>query len=109
VGRGAPPKQPGWDYVDMSGRYALPGLFDVHAHITIGPFNVQVKNGTPTVSMQSSESITRFELRRPPEPSKRARRPISYSSKPIPWTASRTFARWTLWSQTELPGAPRTC
>jgi imidazolonepropionase-like amidohydrolase len=47
VGSGAPPKNDGWTYVDMRGRYALPGFFDTHAHVTIGPLQVEIKDGAP--------------------------------------------------------------
>jgi imidazolonepropionase-like amidohydrolase len=36
----------------MSGRYALPGLFDTHAHITIGPLKVEVQDGVPNIRFE---------------------------------------------------------
>ncbi|HUQ52437.1 MAG TPA: amidohydrolase family protein [Gammaproteobacteria bacterium] len=47
VGSGNPPRRDGSHSVDMSGRYALPGFFDTHAHITIGPLKVELKDGAP--------------------------------------------------------------
>jgi imidazolonepropionase-like amidohydrolase len=47
VGSGTPPRNDGWNYVDMSGRYALPGFFDTHAHITVGPLKIEMKDGVP--------------------------------------------------------------
>jgi imidazolonepropionase-like amidohydrolase len=60
VGRGVPPQHQGWSYVDMSGRYALPGMLDVHAHVTIGPLEVEVKDGAPQIRMRSNDSVTRY-------------------------------------------------
>ena len=59
VGRGRPPRNDDWDYVDMSGRYALPGFFDTHAHITIGPLKVEVKDGVPTFRFEVIDDIHR--------------------------------------------------
>jgi imidazolonepropionase-like amidohydrolase len=52
VGSGPPPRNGGWSYVDMSGRYALPGLFDTHAHITIGPLKIEMKDGAPLLHFE---------------------------------------------------------
>ena len=60
VGRGVPPQHRGWSYLDMSGRYALPGMFDVHAHVTIGPLEVEMKDGIPQIHMTPNDSITRY-------------------------------------------------
>jgi imidazolonepropionase-like amidohydrolase len=59
VGVGAPPKNDGWRYVDMSGRYALPGFFDTHAHVTIGPLKVEVKDGVPMFRFEIIDAIHR--------------------------------------------------
>ncbi len=45
---------------DLSGLYALPGFIDVHGHLTAGPHAVEVRNGEPTVTMDSAEEITEF-------------------------------------------------
>jgi imidazolonepropionase-like amidohydrolase len=59
VGSGTPPARDGWRYVDMSGRYALPGFFDTHAHVTIGPLKVEVKDGVPTFRFEVIDDIHR--------------------------------------------------
>jgi imidazolonepropionase-like amidohydrolase len=59
VGSGGPPRNDGWSYVDMSGRYALPGLFDTHAHVTIGPIKVEIKDGAPAFRFDVIEDIHR--------------------------------------------------
>ena len=59
VGSGAPPRNDGWNYVDMSGRYALPGFFDTHAHVTIGPLKVEVKDGAPTFRFEVIHDLHR--------------------------------------------------
>jgi imidazolonepropionase-like amidohydrolase len=60
MGHGTPPSRPGWQSVDMSGRYALPGFVDAHAHITVGPRTIEVHDGAPVVKEVTSDSITRF-------------------------------------------------
>ena len=60
VGRGRPPQEKNWTYVDMTGRYALPGMFDLHSHITIGPIKVDVRDGAPKLAMRTTDSIIRY-------------------------------------------------
>jgi len=60
VGAGRPPRRDGWTLVDMSGRYALPGLFDTHAHVTIGPLKVEIKEGVPTLRFERIDDLTRY-------------------------------------------------
>ena len=46
IGRGALPRRyADAARLDMTGRFAMPGLFDTHAHITLGPVTLQVKDG----------------------------------------------------------------
>jgi imidazolonepropionase-like amidohydrolase len=59
VGQGRPPRNDDWSYVDMSGRYALPGLFDTHAHVTIGPLTVEIKDGVPAIRFEVVHDIHR--------------------------------------------------
>jgi imidazolonepropionase-like amidohydrolase len=59
VGRGRPPRNDDWSYVDMSARYALPGFFDTHAHITIGPLAVEIKDGAPVLRFERIDAIHR--------------------------------------------------
>jgi hypothetical protein len=61
IGRGPVPRRKHWKYVDMSGRYALPGLFDAHAHLTVGPLAVSRENGVVSLGMKSIEAVTRFQ------------------------------------------------
>ena len=62
IGRGAPPRR----YADaarseMAGRFAMPGLFDTHAHITLGPVTPQVKDGAVSLTVAGSDAITRHD------------------------------------------------
>lgn len=59
VGSGVPPRNDGWTYVDMRGRYALPGLFDTHAHVTIGPLQVEIKDGAPAFRFDVIQDLHR--------------------------------------------------
>lgn len=45
---------------DMDGTWAIPGLIDGHAHITAGPHKVNVVDGQPMVTIESVDSITRY-------------------------------------------------
>jgi imidazolonepropionase-like amidohydrolase len=60
VGSGRPPRRDGWALVDMFGRYALPGLFDTHAHVTMGPIKVEIQNGAPTLRFEVIDDLTRY-------------------------------------------------
>ena len=60
VGSGRPPRGDGRTLVDLSGRYALPGLFDTHAHVTIGPLKVEIKDGAPLLSFEVNDELTRY-------------------------------------------------
>jgi imidazolonepropionase-like amidohydrolase len=60
TGSGVPPRRDNWKYVDMSGRYALPGFFDTHAHITIGPLKMEMKEGVPTFRFEVVDELTRY-------------------------------------------------
>lgn len=62
IGRGRVPRR----YVDataidMKGRFAMPGLFDTHAHITLGPVSPQVKGGAVSLTVAGSDAITRHD------------------------------------------------
>ncbi|HYP08419.1 MAG TPA: amidohydrolase family protein [Bryobacteraceae bacterium] len=61
VGHGPVPRRKGWKYVDMSGRFGLPGFFDAHAHLTAGPLTVSIENGAPRLAMTSVDSVTQFQ------------------------------------------------
>ena len=44
---------------DMSGLYGMAGLIDAHAHITIGPFESGVENGSPFVGLKVGGEYSR--------------------------------------------------
>ncbi|WP_417657222.1 amidohydrolase family protein [Pseudidiomarina aestuarii] len=46
--------------VDLNDQYVLPGLVDVHLHLTAGPQRVEMKDGQPTFSMHGHSEITRY-------------------------------------------------
>lgn len=60
LGAGNPPEDFSGERRDVSGTWALPGLIDGHAHITAGPHKVEVANGKPTVTIESVDTITRY-------------------------------------------------
>ncbi len=47
IGRGRPADVAGMILHDFSGLYALPGLIDTHAHVTLGPVGVVTGDGPP--------------------------------------------------------------
>ncbi len=64
TGVGAPPASLQADRThDLSGRYALPGFVDAHAHITGAPPEVTVVDGKPSVTMASDDNLTRYNGR----------------------------------------------
>jgi imidazolonepropionase-like amidohydrolase len=60
VGEGALPAGFRGERRDMDGSWAIPGLIDGHAHITAGPHKVEVVDGQPLVTIESVDSITRY-------------------------------------------------
>lgn len=48
---------------DFSGRYALPGFIDAHAHITAGPQKVEMRSGGPLLTNEGNDAITRHSAR----------------------------------------------
>jgi len=63
VGSGPPPSGAFRSRRDLTGRFALPGFVDAHAHITAGPHNLEIVDGKPLVTIESVDSITRFNGR----------------------------------------------
>jgi imidazolonepropionase-like amidohydrolase len=63
VGSGTPPAGSKYVRHDLSGRFALPGFVDAHAHITAGPHALTMVDGKPLVTIESVDSITRFNAR----------------------------------------------
>ncbi|MEO1595587.1 MAG: amidohydrolase family protein [Pseudomonadota bacterium] len=60
VGENALPEDFSGRRRNLSGTWALPGMIDGHAHITAGPHKVEVTNGQPTVTIESVDTITRY-------------------------------------------------
>lgn len=48
---------------DMNGAYALPGLIDTHAHVTLGRLDVRLENGAPLIVATSEDEITAHNAR----------------------------------------------
>ncbi len=48
---------------DMTGAYALPGLIDTHAHVTLGRLTVRMENGAPVIESKSEDEITAHNAR----------------------------------------------
>ncbi|HYD88444.1 MAG TPA: amidohydrolase family protein [Vitreimonas sp.] len=48
---------------DMSGAFALPGLIDTHAHVTLGRLAVTRTNGAPAIAATSEDDITAHNAR----------------------------------------------
>ena len=60
MGRGKPPSTiPAADRRDLRGRYALPGFFDTHAHVSIGPLRGRTVDGARVIDSSGNDSITR--------------------------------------------------
>ncbi len=59
VGSGKAPKGK-FEKHPMPGLYAMPGLIDAHAHLTVGPYVVALVDGAPQVEMQVGDKYTRF-------------------------------------------------
>jgi len=58
VGRGTPAIADPSRAHDMQGAYALPGLIDTHAHVTLGRITVRMENGAPVPVATSEDEIT---------------------------------------------------
>ena len=63
VGRGRPAGAQGATLHDFTGLWALPGLIDTHAHVTLGPVRVAAENGKPRITATSSDEITAHNAR----------------------------------------------
>ena len=64
TGRGAGPANiPAVRRHDMSGAYALPGLVDTHAHVTLGRLGVRMENGAPVITSGSEDEIVAHNAR----------------------------------------------
>jgi len=63
VGRGRPRSVRGAIVHDFSGRFALPGLIDTHAHVTLGPGRMVNESG-PRLQAVPRPEVTAFHARR---------------------------------------------
>jgi len=63
VGTGEPPMNRALNHYDMTGRFALPGFVDAHAHITAGPHAIEMVDGQVLVTMESQSNITEYHAR----------------------------------------------
>jgi imidazolonepropionase-like amidohydrolase len=64
TGIGAPPASLKPDRViDLTGRFALPGFVDAHAHITGAPPEFKVEDGNVSVTMTSDDKLTQHSGR----------------------------------------------
>jgi imidazolonepropionase-like amidohydrolase len=62
IGRGKVPRRfRKAEHVDMTGRFALAGLIDTHAHVTVGPLAPQRVDGKVVVNMEGNEAMTRHD------------------------------------------------
>ena len=48
---------------DLDGRYLVPGFVDAHAHVTLGPVEVSVEGGAPTVRVLDDPEVAPRSLR----------------------------------------------
>jgi imidazolonepropionase-like amidohydrolase len=60
IGTGAPPAGAYRQRHDMTGRHALPGLIDAHAHLVSGPYLIKVANGAVSIDIAAADKYTRF-------------------------------------------------
>jgi imidazolonepropionase-like amidohydrolase len=44
---------------DHSGRFAMPGFIDAHAHITTGPLKVELRSGKPEITFVNDDNVSR--------------------------------------------------
>jgi len=63
IGQGLPADAGSATVHDFTGLWALPGLFDTHAHVTLGPVSVAVENGAPRIRATSPDEITAHNAR----------------------------------------------
>lgn len=47
-------------HVDLQDQYVLPGLIDVHLHLTAGPHRVEMLDGKPVLTMKGHSKLTRY-------------------------------------------------
>lgn len=47
-------------HVDLQKHYVMPGLIDVHLHLTAGPIRVEMQDGKPVITMKGHSELTRY-------------------------------------------------
>jgi imidazolonepropionase-like amidohydrolase len=62
LGQGCPSAS-GVEIVEMPGAYAMPGLIDTHAHLTLGAVGVDFSGDTPVPQVIYDDAITRHNAR----------------------------------------------
>ncbi|MEZ0471499.1 amidohydrolase family protein [Luteimonas salinilitoris] len=50
--------------VDLQGRYLMPGLIDMHAHLTLGPLEMKRERGRMVMQAQADDDIAEHNARR---------------------------------------------
>jgi len=64
IGHGKPPASiPSDRRHDFSGRFVMPGLFDSHAHLTLGPVVGKKVDGKPVLQVLVDDAYTRHDAR----------------------------------------------
>ena len=62
IGQGkVPPRYACGEIIGLAGHFAMPGLFDTHAHITLGPVTPKVEDGAVSLNVEGSDEITRHD------------------------------------------------
>lgn len=46
--------------VDLQDHYVMPGLIDVHLHLTAGPMRVEMQDGKPVITLKGHSELTRY-------------------------------------------------
>lgn len=46
--------------IDLQDHYVMPGLIDVHLHLTAGPHRVEMLDGKPVLTMKGHSELTRY-------------------------------------------------
>ena len=46
--------------VDLQRQYVMPGLIDVHLHLTAGPMRVEMQDGKPVITLKGHTELTRY-------------------------------------------------
>lgn len=63
MGQGKPADAAAMTQHDMSGLYALPGLIDSHAHVTLGPLDARIVDGAPRIESADRPDVTAHNAR----------------------------------------------